>query len=76
MVNTGILKLNTSGANKDNRDAASYATNKEGKDAAAIQKERLERGKAERLIDESYVTHASTKEKLDESYRSERTVMT
>ena len=76
MVNTGILKLNTSGANKDNRDATSYAAPKDKEEAAAIQKERLEKGNAARLIDESYVTHASTKEKLDESYRSDRTVLT
>jgi len=74
MLNTGILKLNTSGGNKDKGDAASVFSGREGKDPAQIQKERLEKRKAERLIDESYVTHASTKEKLDESYRTEKTI--
>ena len=69
MVNTGKLKINTSGG--------AYVSSAESVASAkkVTQEQKLAAGQAQ-MLDHSYISHASVKEKMDESFQSNATAMT
>ena len=67
-VNTGLMKINKSGGNVSS--AASSISLKKGE-----QEEKLRQGKAQ-MLDSSYISAATAKGKLDESFRSVATNQT
>lgn len=69
MVNTGKLKINTSGGAYVS-SAQSVASAKK-----ITQEQKLASGQAQ-MLDHSYISHASVKERMDESFQSTTTAMT
>ena len=68
MVNTGKLKINNSGG--------AYVSSAESVASAkkVTQEQKLAAGQAQ-MLDHSYISHASVKEKMDESFQSNATAM-
>ena len=69
MINTGKLKINKTGQN-----ISSAQSVQSGKPNAEIQAQRLKQGKAQ-MLDMSFVSAATEKQKLDESFQSNTTMM-
>ena len=65
VLNTGILKINNSGGNIS---SAQSVVSVRAKDPA-VQEAKLKQGKAQ-MLDTSFVTSATEKQKLDESFQS------
>lgn len=65
MINTGILKINNSGGNISSAQSVQSGKIKD----PAVQEQKLKQGKAQ-MLDTSFVTSATEKQKLDESFQS------
>lgn len=70
MINTGKLKINKTGQNFSSAQSV-----QSGKPNADIQAARLKQGKAQ-MLDMSFVSAATEKQKLDESFQSNTSQMT
>jgi len=71
VVNTGVLKINNTGGNISSAQSVQSGRVKD----PVVQEQKLKQGKAQ-MLDMSFVTSATEKQKLDESFQSAGTVMT
>jgi len=70
-INTGKLKINNTGGNEKNITSGQS----EASGRKATQEEKLKGGSAQ-MLDDTFVTHATEKQKLDVSFQSTTTVQT